>query len=70
MKISHDPPSLKALETLEALRTAVAEALDKKKRLGQYAVFWSGNKPVFVGDDVPEEYITYKDNGFSAADSS
>ncbi len=38
---------------LESLRQSVAEALEKKRRLGQYAVIWQNGKPVFVGDDAP-----------------
>lgn len=33
---------------LEALRKAVAEALDKKKRLEQYAVVWKDNRTVII----------------------
>lgn len=50
---THDQPSQKAQETLNALRTAVAKALEKKRRLGQYCVFWIENKPVAIGDDAP-----------------
>ena len=32
--------SLEAEEVLDALRAAVAEALERKRRLGQYAVVW------------------------------
>lgn len=53
MNTFHRNPSQKALETLDALRAAVAKALERKKRLGQYAVFWSEDKPVAVGDDAP-----------------
>lgn len=38
---------------LESLRRAVAAELNKKKRLGQYAVIWQNGKPVVVGDDAP-----------------
>ena len=38
---------------LDVLTTAVAKALDKKKRLGQYAVIWVNDKPLVVGDDAP-----------------
>ena len=38
---------------LESLRQSVTEALEKKRRLGQYAVIWQNGKPVFVGDDAP-----------------
>ncbi len=37
---------------LEALRCAVAEALDRKRRLGQYAVMWRDGRAVRV---EPEE---------------
>ena len=40
---------------LNTLKTAVNKTLDKKKRLGQYAVIWSDDKPVLIGADVPEE---------------
>ncbi|BCB08871.1 hypothetical protein HHSLTHF2_27610 [Vreelandella venusta] len=40
-------------EMLDSLRTAVAETLERKRRLGQYAVIWQDGKPVLVGDDAP-----------------
>ncbi len=40
---------------LECLRQAVAEALDRKRRLGQYAVFWRDGRVVYEGPDAPEE---------------
>jgi len=40
---------------LESLKHAVADALEKKKRLGQYAVLWENNKPVLVGEDAPQK---------------
>jgi len=48
-------PSQDTKTMLEALKAAVAKALERKKRLGQYAVIWSGDKPVMVGDDAPKE---------------
>lgn len=33
-----ETPSEEALKTLEVLREAVAQALERKRRLGQYAV--------------------------------
>lgn len=33
-------------QVLEALRRAVANALDRKRRLGQYAVVWRDGRPV------------------------
>ena len=41
-------------QMLDSLRTAVAEELERKRRLGQYAVLWQDGKPVLVGDDSPE----------------
>ena len=38
-----------------ALRSAVAKALERKRRLGQYAVVWSGEAPIAIGDDAPPE---------------
>lgn len=42
-------------EMLDSLRAAVAETLERKRRLGHYAVFWQGGKPVLVGDDAPDQ---------------
>lgn len=39
----------------EALRRAVAEALDKKRRLGQYAVIYQNGKPVYILPDQTRE---------------
>lgn len=39
---------------LESLKQAVAQALEKKKRLGQYAVIWENGKPVLIGEDAPQ----------------
>lgn len=33
---------------LNVLREAVAEAIDRKRRLGQYWVEWDGEKPVKI----------------------
>jgi len=46
-------PSNEGQVALEALQKAVKQALDKKKRLGQYAVIWQDGKPVLIGDDAP-----------------
>ncbi len=48
-----DTPSREGLLMLEALRRAVAKTLEKKRRLGQYAVTWQNGKPVLIGDDAP-----------------
>jgi len=45
----------RSIEILNTLRTVAAETLEKKKRLGQYAVIWDNDKPVLIGDDKPKE---------------
>ena len=44
-------PSPESLKILETLQLAVNKALDKKKRLGQYAVVWKDGKPVMLGKE-------------------
>lgn len=46
-------PSPEGQQQLEALRRAVGKALEKKRRLGQYAVIWQDGKPVIIGEDAP-----------------
>ena len=38
---------------LEVLQRAVAEALERKRRLGQYAVVWRDGRAVCTGPDAP-----------------
>jgi hypothetical protein len=46
-------PSAEGQKQLDALRQAVGKMLEKKRRLGQYAVTWQNGKPVVTGDDAP-----------------
>ena len=46
-------PSKKGQAVLDVLRIAVNNALDKKQKLGQYAVIWDGQKTVLSGSDAP-----------------
>jgi hypothetical protein len=39
--------------TLECLREAVAEALERKRRLGHYSVQWIDGGPQLIGEDAP-----------------
>jgi hypothetical protein len=43
--------SAKNHQALEALRAAVAEALERKRRLGQYAVIWRDGRVVRLEPD-------------------
>jgi len=45
-------PLDESLEILESLRKAVAKALEKKRRLGQYAVVWGDNGVEVIGDEL------------------
>ena len=40
---------------LDCLRQTVSTTLERKRRLGQYAVLWQNNAPVVVGEDAPTE---------------
>ena len=44
-------------EMLNSLRAAVTETLERKRRLGQYAVIWKDGKPELAGGDAPENQI-------------
>jgi hypothetical protein len=46
-------PSAETQAMLDCLQQAVTNALERKRRLGQYAVFWSGNGAIAVGEDAP-----------------
>lgn len=53
MDITTPTPSVKSQITLAMLRVAIAKTLDKKQRLGQYAVVWQDGRPVLTGADAP-----------------
>ena len=57
MNVRHKKiPSLEGLKLMETLRQSVAKTLEKKRRLGQYAVIWKDGKPVMTGEDAPSAY--------------
>jgi hypothetical protein len=41
------------VRVLDALTRAVADALDRKRRLGQYFVVWRDGRVVCIGPDAP-----------------
>lgn len=44
-----------AQKVMDSLNKSVLEALDKKRRLGQYAVIWQNGKIVkTLADDTPQ----------------
>lgn len=38
---------------LETLQRLAAKTLERKRRLGHYAVIWQDGKPVLTGEDAP-----------------
>lgn len=54
MNIIEKQPSEKSQIILSSLKEAVANALEKKRKLGQYAVVWENNKLVYRGEDAPQ----------------
>jgi len=46
-----ETPSEEGRVMLDTLKQAVSHALEKKRRLGQYAVIWKEGKPVRLGDE-------------------
>lgn len=44
-----------AKKALESLQRAVSEALERKRRLGQYAVVWHDGKPAYIGPNAPRQ---------------
>ncbi len=47
-------PSEHSKVVLASLKAAVTNALEKKRRLGQYAVFWENGQIIYKGDDAPQ----------------
>lgn len=45
-------------DTLNSLRRAVHNALDRKRKLGQYTVQWRANQIVINGKDAPAAALT------------
>ena len=54
MTIISVPPSPEAQAMLKALQNAVAKSLEKKQKLGHYAVFWQNGRPMQAGADAPK----------------
>ena len=56
MKIQYNAPfSEDGQRAFQALQRAVYKALDRKRKLGQYAVVWDGEKPIklWPSDSTP-----------------
>lgn len=49
MKQDHEYEAM----VLDVLKRAVAEALERKRKLGQYAVVWRDGRVMCIGPDAP-----------------
>lgn len=47
-------------QMLASLQAAVREALERKRRLGQYAVVWEDGHPVYLGPNPPSDPSGYR----------
>jgi hypothetical protein len=54
-QVSEDAFSEDTQKILETLQAVAIETLERKRRLGHYAVIWQDGKPVAVGEDAPKE---------------
>ncbi len=52
----------KAQEILEVLQKVATDTLERKRRLGEYAVVWQDSKPIAIGEDAPDHFKTIGDN--------
>jgi len=53
MSSTKSAPSQQSQLILNALKNAVNNELEKKRRLGQYAVLWEDGQIVYKGEDAP-----------------
>jgi len=48
-------PSKEARIILETLQRVAKKTLERKRRLGEYAVVWKDGRPVMIGEDAPKD---------------
>jgi hypothetical protein len=51
---SNSTPVLDAQTLLAALQATATSTLERKRRLGHYAVVWQDGRPVAIGEDRPD----------------
>lgn len=54
MTITSTPPSAQAKAMLQSLQNAVDKSLERKRKLGQYAVVWQNGQALQIGADAPK----------------
>lgn len=52
MNVTTAKPSPQAQAMLKALQEAVTNSLERKQRLGQYAVVWQDGRPTRIGGEA------------------
>ena len=55
------PPETQKI--LETLRKVAVDTLERKRRLGSYAVVWRDGQPVAIGEDAPEHLASSGNGG-------
>lgn len=51
-----------AQKALECLRQVAIDTLERKRRLGHYAVLWRPGYPMLIGEDAPGNYTQERRN--------
>lgn len=59
---SNSTPVLDAQTLLAALQATATSTLERKRRLGHYAVVWQDGRPVAIGEDRPDTDADPLDN--------
>ena len=55
MSTIKNQPSEQSRLILNSLKQAANNVLEKKRRLGQYAVLWENEQIVYKGEDAPRQ---------------
>ncbi|MEO5328355.1 MAG: kelch motif-containing protein [Magnetococcus sp. THC-1_WYH] len=50
--------SLEDQQILDSLQKTVTEVLERKKRLGHYAVIWQDGRPVIIGGENTDDKLS------------
>jgi hypothetical protein len=53
------PPDTQKI--LATLKQVAADTLERKRRLGHYAVIWRDGRPMTIGEDAPGDYTQNND---------
>ena len=52
-------------KTLQSLRKIAENTLERKRRLGHYAIIWRDGKPIAIGEDAPSHLIQLEQSASS-----